>query len=238
MAADIVPIENTDALKSESLAWPERARALAVTDAESYAKAAELIKGIKALAKHIEEKTADNISRWFKGHRAAVAEKAEMLAPLTEAEFIIKTRFRAYDDAQEKIRVEAQRVADAIALKVEQDRVLAEAAAMEREAAATGDTQLQADAEALISAPVYVAPVQVAKATPVISGISYVTTHSARVVDKLKLVQFVAANPQFIGLVDANQVALNQQARSLKTAMRIPGVVVEEKRDVRAGAGR
>ena len=91
MAADIVPIENTDALKSESLAWPERARALAVTDAESYARAAELIKGIKALAKHIEEKTADNISRWFKGHCAAVAEKAEMLAPLTEAEFIIKT---------------------------------------------------------------------------------------------------------------------------------------------------
>ena len=109
---------------------------------------------------------------------------------------------------------------------------------MEREAAATGDTQLRADAEALIAEPVYVAPVQVEKATPVVSGISYRTTYSARVTDKAKLVAFVAANPSFLNLVQADSVALNALARSLKTGMQIPGVVVDEKRVVAAGVGR
>ena len=227
-----------DIVRAEAMDWPTKARALVVSDAPSYTGAAALLQGIKALRKQIADVFDPHITRAHQAHKALVKEKADAEAPLTEAETTIKGRLKTYDDAQEKIRAEAQRVADAAALKVEQDKVLAQAAAMEIEAAATGDTQLQADAEALISQPVYIAPAQVAKATPVISGISYATTYSARVVDKLKLIQFVAANPQFVGLVDANQVALNQQARSLKTAMQIPGVVVDEKRDVRAGVGR
>jgi actin-related protein len=227
-----------DVVRAEALDWPSKARALAIIDVPSYNGAGQLLIGIKSLRKQIGEVFDKHISAAFQAHKGLVKEKADAEAPLTEAELIIKRGLVAYDTAQEQIRqAEARRLQDE-ARKVEEARRLEEAAAMEREAAATGDTQLQADAEALISAPVYVAPAQVEKATPVISGISYRTTYSARVVDKLKLVQFVAANPQFLGLVAADMVALNGQARSLKMAMQIPGVVVDEKRDVTAGAGR
>ena len=225
-------------VKAEALDWPGKARALVIVDVPSYNGAADLIKGIKALAKQIDDVCDPNIARWHSGHKAAVAEKAELKAPLTEAEGIIKRGLVAYDAEQEKIRQEEQRRQQEEARKQEEARRLEEAAAMEREAAATGDAQLQADAEALIAAPVYVAPPLVEKTTPKVSGISYRTAYSARVTDKAKLVAFVAAHPQFLGLVDANMVALNGQARSLKLAMQIPGVVVDEKRDVAAGTGR
>jgi hypothetical protein len=234
MPADI----QIEQVKHEALDWPAKARSLAVVDTPSYHGAGELLKGIKSLAKQIDEVCDPNIARWHAGHKAAVAEKADLKAPLAEAEGIIKRGLVAYDAAQEQIRQAEQRRLQDEARQVEEQRRIEEAAAMESEAKATGDAQLQAEAEALIAAPVYVAPVQVEKATPVISGISYRTTYSARVVDKLKLVQFVAANPQFLGLVAADMVALNGQARSLKMAMQIPGVVVDEKRDVTAGAGR
>jgi chemotaxis protein histidine kinase CheA len=234
MVADI----QIEEVRTAALDWPGKARALTIIDVPSYNGAAALLQGIKALRKQITEVFSPHVKRAHEAHKALVKEQADAEAPLTDAESIIKRGLVAYDAAQEQIRQAEQRRLQDEARQVEEQRRIEEAAAMESEAKATGDAQLQAEAEALIAAPVYVAPVQVEKATPVISGISYRTTYSARVVDKLKLVQFVAANPQFLGLVAADMVALNGQARSLKMAMQIPGVVVDEKRDVTAGAGR
>jgi len=227
-----------DVVRAEALTWPEQARAVAIVDAPSYGGAAALLQGIKALRKQIADVFSPHVKRAHEAHKALVKEQADAEAPLTEAELIIKRGLVAYDSEQERLRQIEQRRLQDEARKVEEARRLEEAAAMEREAVATGDTQLQADAEALIAEPVYVAPCQVEKATPKVNGLSFRTTYSARVVDKLKLVQWVAANPQFLGLVSADMVALNGQARSLKMAMQIPGVVVDEKRDVAARAGR
>jgi hypothetical protein len=77
--------------------------------------------------------------------------------------------------------------------------------------------------------------VAVAPAVPKVGGISYRDTYSAKVTDLIALVKFVAANPTHVGLLKANEVALNAQARSLKAQMRIPGVEVVKTRDVAAG---
>ena len=227
-----------DVVRAEALTWPEQARALAIVDAPSYNGAAGLLKAIKALRAKIAETFQPHVKRAHEAHTALVKEQADAEAPLTEAELIIKRGLVTYDQEQERLRQIEQRRLEDIARKSEEARRLEEAAAMEKEAAATGDTALRAEAEALIAEPVYVAPIQVEKATPAVKGISYRTTYSARVTNKRLLIQFVADNPQFENLLDANMVALNGQARSLKLAMQIPGVVVDEKRDIAAGSGR
>lgn len=226
----------TREIQNEALAWPEQARAAMVTDAESYQRAASLLLGIKALRKKIAETFDPNIKRWVEGHRAALREKADAEAPLTEAEWIIKGTLVAFDHEQDRRRREAQRIADEEARRREEDERVERAAQLEAEAHEYGDAACLAEAEALINTPPPVmAAAPVAKATPKVAGISYRTTYSAQVTDLMALVRFVAANPSHAALLSPNMVALNGQARSLKMAMRIPGVTVNETRDIAAG---
>jgi hypothetical protein len=120
-------------------------------------------------------------------------------------------------------RAEATRVA-------EEQRKANEAAAAERRRLEeqARDAQAKGDEETasalVVAAEVMVAPVVTKTYTTKGTGTSSRSTWSAEVTNLLELVQYVAANPQFIGLLQANQVALNGQAKSLKAAMQIPGV--------------
>jgi hypothetical protein len=76
--------------------------------------------------------------------------------------------------------------------------------------------------------PVFVPPVQVQRAMA--AGISFATTWSAEVTSLAELVQAVARGEQPITLLQANMVALNGMARSLRGAMKIPGVKAVPKR--------
>lgn len=241
----MTPIESTvlefpaqaSEVKADALTWPERARALRITDGESYTRASELLLAIKALRKRAGEVHDPNIKRWLDGHRAALRDKADVEAPLTEAERVVKDAMVAYDREQDRLQREAQRKADEEARQREEQDRLERAAAMEREGNAFGDTALVAEAEALISEPapiVQAAPV--AKATPKVAGITYRTTYSAQVTDVVALIRFVAANPSHAALLTPNLTALNAQARSLRTALQIPGVRVIETKDVAAGS--
>lgn len=225
--------------KAEARTWPERARAAVIRSVESYTAAAELLQGMKALRKRIAETFDPHIKRAFESHRALTREKADAEAPLAEAERIVKDAMVAWDTEQERIRIEAQRKADEEARQREEQERLDRAAAMEREGNEFGDDAMVKEANALINepAPVVVAA-PVAKATPKVSGITYRTTYSARVTDVMALVRFVAANPSHVALLTPNLTALNAQARSLKTALRIPGVQVIETKDVAAGVSR
>jgi len=216
---------------TEALTWPDRANALAIRSAETYGAAAELLKAIKALRQKIADTFGPHVKRAFDAHRALVAEQRSAEEPLTLAERTIKDKLGAYDQAQERIRRDEQARLEALARQQAEERQLADALAAE----AAGDT---VEAEAIINEAPAPVVVQVEKAVPKVAGISYRTTYSARVTDKHALIAFVAANPQFENLIDPNMPALNGQARSLKMAMQIPGVVVDEKRDIAAGAGR
>lgn len=225
-------------VRERALTWPEQARRAVVRDGETYSAAAELLKGIKALRQEIADTFDPHIRRMHDAHKALLKEKAEAETPLTEAERIIKDALVAFDREQERQRLETQRRLEAEARAQAEADALAKAAAMEREGQAYGDGALVDDAAALLedvlTAPAPAVPL-VQKATPVVAGIAHRSTWSAEVVDLLALVRYVAANPQYLGLVLPNQPALNQQARSLKGAMRIPGVRPAERRDVAAG---
>ena len=221
---------------TEALSWPQQATAVQIVTPDHYLGASELLKGIKALRNRIVETFGPHCKRAFEAHKALVAEQKAAEEPLTQAERIIKDKMLAYDRQQEAIRAEAQRKAQEQARKDEEARRLVEAAAMEREATATGDAALQAEAEALLAEPIEAPAVLVEKATPQVSGVSYRETYSAAVTDLHKLVQYVAGHPEYANLLLPNGPALNSLARSLKQALKLPGVQVVVKRDIAAGA--
>lgn len=220
---------------AQALTWPERARAIQIVDDPSYKGAADALKGIKALRAEADATFDPIIADAHKAHRTAIEQKRKVDQPLTEAEGIIKRAMVAFDDEQERLRREEQRRLEEEARRREEDERLALAAQLEREGNEVGDEAMVAEAHELIEAPIQPAPVAtVQKATPKVDGIAYRSTWSARVTSLLELVRFVAANPSHLALIQANQPALNGQARSLRGALRIPGVRAVETRDVAA----
>lgn len=227
----MTPLElvvNGERVTQRALSMPEQARAVRITDPASYERACDFLKGVKALREEISETFDPHIKRAYEAHRALCAEKKDAEAPLAEAERIVKNGLVAYDQAQERIRREEQRRLEDQARREEEDRRLAEAETL----AACGAPEM---ADALLSEPIDTPVVAVAPTTPKVTGISYRENWSARITDLHALVKFVAANPSHIGLLKANEPALNAQARSLKGQMRIPGVQAFATRDVAAG---
>lgn len=71
-------------------------------------------------------------------------------------------------------------------------------------------------------------------AAPVVPGTSVAQTFKARCIDKVKFIQFVAANPMYAELLDVNESGLNAQARSLKTNLRMDGIEVYPDQSIRS----
>ncbi len=209
---------------------------------ETYELAADELKAIKSKAKKLED---DRTSITGPINKALKAVNDLFRAPsdyLAQAEKIIKGKMIAYTTEQERIAAEARRAAEA-AIKAEQERIAREVAEKEAAAAAeaakllaqgneekAAEVQAQAAIEAAslsTTAAVMTAPA-VAEPVAKVSGVSMRTVWKAEVTDKMALIAFVAANPQFANLLDANTSALNQMAKAMKDAMQIGGVRVYE----------
>lgn len=212
---------------TEALAWPDQARALTVTDVDTYARGCALLLGIKDLRKKIAETFDPHVRRAHEAHKALVKEKSDAEAPLTEAERILKGALTAYDQEQERIRREEQRKKDEEA-RIEAERMaLEQAAALELEGHATGDETLVAEAHAIIAAPIApvpMAPVQ--KLTPKVAGISMRKTWAFRIVNPTLV-------PNQYRVID--EAKIRGVVRSLGPASNIPGVEVYEETTVAAG---
>jgi hypothetical protein len=223
-ASEAVLAPDVERVTSQSLAWPARARQLVITDPDTYETAAITLKDIKALRAEVDATFDPIVKAAHLAHRTACDQKKRAEAPLLEAETVIKGAMVRWDDEQARIARARQREAEeAERRRIEEDRITL-AAHMESEGKAFGDDALVAEAEELINQPIVPIVPVVPKATPVVSGQHFSVTWSASVVNLLELVTFVAKNPQFLGLLSANQTALNGQARSLKEHLAIPGV--------------
>lgn len=105
----------------------------------------------------------------------------------------------------------------------------AKAATLEARAAGLAEAaEARQDALADIAANVQAAPVVVPVAQPQAKGISTRSKWRAELRDKASLVRFIAANPQYLNLLDFNQSAANQMATALKENLRIDGLAVIE----------
>lgn len=203
-------------LEARAVSWPDRAQALAVVDAATCEAAGELLRDIKTLREEIAASTDPVIEAAHKAHKAALAQRKQLEAPLVQAEGTIKGRLAAYVTEQERLRriVEAQAAAEA--RRIEEDRRLVEAEAL----AAAGEA---AEAEAVLDAPMPAPPPPRAR-VPKVEGVATREVWSAQVTNLMQLVKAIAAGQAPLALVLPNEPALHGQARSLKAQMQIPGV--------------
>lgn len=222
-------------IAAEAVTWPVKARALRIVSDVAYQAAAQMLLGIKALRSKVDEAHDPNISRWNKGHKDALADKAKDAMPLAEAERILKDGMRAYNDEQDRLRrAEERRLAEE-ARKREEDRRLTEAAALELQGNATSDPELLYEANELITRPASAPVVSIASTTPRVSGIVYRETWKAEVVDLKALVAAAAKEPRWAALLAPNVTAINQMARALKSELKVPGIRVWSEKDIAAG---
>lgn len=222
---EAVLVDQAKDVTALALTWPEKARAVAVVDDSTYGQAAEMLLGVKALRGQVDEAFDGIISKAFAAHREACSQKKKAEGPLVEAEAVLKLAMGTYTTAQERKRLEEVRRRQEEERRSEETRRIEEAAAKEREAKASGDEELLAEAHELIEAPIITAPVYV---PPVVkaAGISTRENWSASVTNIRLLIAFVAAHPEHTNLLQSNTTALNSLARAMKANLKIPGVAV------------
>jgi len=230
---NMIQIARPDAseLVRENLPLVERAKALVIDSAESHGVALNTIKACRAVEKELTDRFEKPRKDLDTAKKSLLATRDGMVGPFAEARSIVSRKADDYE-AAERRRAEAEaRAAEAEARRIEaanraaeQERALA--AALEAEQAGDGQqaADLLAEAEEVESAPVFVPVVAPRAQIATVAGVSTQTRYSAEVVDMGMLVAHVATHPDMLNLLEPDMPALNSLARSLRDAMRIPGV--------------
>lgn len=207
----------------------DEARSLEIVNQESYDLAAVRLRACVSLRIEIVDHHRDMKAKAFEAHRAVCAAEKKLLDPVAAAEAIYKQRIGAYETEQKRIEAEARRRAD------EEARAQAE---RDREAEIEAAEQAGADAEevqALIAEPL---PVVVREPPPQTfqraAGISTAGVWKGEVFSMAALVRAIARGEASIGLIAADQSAINAQARATRGTLQIPGIRFYNEAAVRA----
>jgi hypothetical protein len=206
-----------------------RAKSLTIKTPEQYVQACE---DKLALDDMIANRHANHdpvCAKAHEAHKAAVAARSADIAPLEAAKTIYECAINGWRREQERIANEQARLA-----REEQERI----ALLDREneiEAAEADSATVEEVAAIIDRPVYVPPAiarPAATMVPKVPGIRKKPDNWKAILDpadagaKLKLIKYVAANPQFQHLLILDSQAANQLAKALKLTMALPGVKV------------
>lgn len=168
-----------------------------------------------------EQKRLEEIARKerIRLEQEALARQQELDRKAREAE-----QLRQQVLAAEQKALAAAAAGDAVA----EEKAAAEALHAQQEQA-RANAEAQAAQESLFSAQSIAAVVSapaVISHVPKVHGVSTSAPWTAEVTDKLALIRFVAANPQYVEFLDVNMVPIRQQAKSLKEHCKIDGVRV------------
>ena len=208
----------TKALDSKVTTSLDYAKSLQITNDTICQEAIDYEHGLSALIKEIEATFGPHKDAAHKTWKGLVAEEKRHVDPVEEAKRLIKSKRITYDTEQTRIR------------KAEEARLQAEARRMAEEAALRDALAAEAEgrpeeAEAIISEPVSVPIVTIAKTTPSAGvGGAIREVWSAEVYDLHALVAAIVEGKASIGLIEPCMTALNGIARSLKSNMRVAGV--------------
>ena len=227
--AKIIDINPGQKEAQRALTVKEQATELKITDAPSYEKAKELLLTIKDLRKEIESTFRPIIEKAHAAHKEAIGQQRKVETPLVEAENIIKpliSKFLAEEERKRKAEEDRLRkIAEAEA----EDRRLAEALQAE------ADGNSEEAAAILDEEPAYIPPPIVPRTVSTGGGIAMRENWLCRVENLMALVKAVAEGKAPLAAVNANVVFLGQQARSLRSEMQYPGVVVYSEKSIAAG---
>lgn len=211
-----------------ALPIPEQAKALVIRDDASLRNGNEILLTIKDLRKKIADTFGPICSAAFAAHKTAVKAQKDAEAPLVEAEAIIKPAIARYmAEAERKRREEEERIRKEMERQAEEEAL---SAAIEAEAEGASPEEVQA----IVETPVFI-PQPIAPPLPKLEGVSIRKVVKFRVADVNALIQGVARGQVPREAVIPNDVFLGQQARSLRTSLRYPGVEVWEEDSVAAG---
>jgi Sec-independent protein translocase protein TatA len=205
----------TNEVETKALSIVDQAKAVKVVDVESYKFAGELWKGIGDMIKEVKATFDPICEAANKAHKAATTKRASFLDPLESVYKNVKRLMSDYDAEQERLRrAEEARLRD-IERKAEEERRLQEAITLEE----SGQKEV---AEAVMEAPVYVAPVVIPKVTPKMEGGPVFRT----------IWKFRVVNPNIIPrqYLKIDEVAIGGVVRSLKNQANIPGIEIYEER--------
>lgn len=140
-----------------------------------------------------------------------------LTSPIVAVQNHVWTLALQWERAQRAREEEARRLATEQARQAEEARRKKEAEAARK----AGDEGL---AKEITSAPIEVAVFEVKSAVPTSTAVGRQKVWQAEVLDFQQLLNHVAAHPEYINLVQPNQVALNELARAQHEALKIPGV--------------
>ncbi len=203
----VVPEQN-----AKGLAAIEQAKAFTITTQDEAAFVDNFCVNLKALEKEVDIAYDEHIDAAHKAHKSLVAKKKVYAEPITEARRIAKGKLIAWDDQQKAIAVIEDARLRAEAKSRAEDEALARAA----RAAEFGDDKT---ADAIISAPVVVAPVAAYVAPKTATVLQ--TRWKARVVNP-------AMVPDEYWVIDEQKIGA--VARATKGALTIPGVEIFSER--------
>lgn len=200
----------------------QQAKSLTITTQEDYKAAADALSEIKKRAKQVKDYWQKPKADAAAAHKTICDKEKEMLAPLNEAEKIIKNTMVVYHAALE----EARRKAEEEAKKRKQeevDRLLSESMTAEQ----NGDTVSAATTMAMAQM-IDDMPSSVVLDNPKASGTSVRKTWKAKIVDP----KIVPAYVNDIEVRTINMSALNQLARMTSGTLSVPGVEFYEESSI------
>lgn len=217
-----VAVPDVTTVEQTALDLVGQCRALKVSTAESYTRAAKLLQAIKQMRNEEVNTIFDPIiASAHAAHKTALAGKKKIDEPLANAELYLRCQVTAYTQEQERIRraeearlqEEARKDAEATAKQAAEDEQVR--AALEAEQ--SGDTKA---AEQIISAPVqaqpvFVPPVVVPRTVPTVAGLSTRKVWKFRVVDETKI-------PREFLMVDESK--LRKFAGAMQEQAKVEGV--------------
>ena len=207
-----------DKLEQVALTWPERAEALEITDQVTYDLGVHQLGVVTAFEKTIIDHHKPIKDTQYKAWKTACSQENKLLEPVQKAKQILRRAIAAWDEEQERLRLEEERLAVALALKEEE----ALRQAMAKQAAELGASE--ETVEEIKATPLPIPRPVVAPTFQRAAGISTRVTYRAEVVDIRALCRAVAEGKVSAEMVMPNQSALNKRASAEKETMNIPGV--------------
>lgn len=191
-------------LKTQATSLAIRAHQVTAITPASYVDTIELGRAIRAIVDGINAKDAPNIAKAHALHKELIKARDEKVAPLEIAYSYLKTLIGTYDQEQERLRREQERIAQEALRKQQEDEAVREAERLQ----ASGDSL---GAEAVISQ----AAASPAPAVVIPSNVPKVFGKSSREVWRWRLRDKTKFRPEYM---QPDELAVSQVVRALKKA--------------------
>jgi len=206
---NVITIPDTSALDAENNPLVASAKAMEISNKEQHGIALLIFDKLAKREKECTKFFSDLKEPINKARQALLDKEHAVLDPLKEAKAIVSRKAAAWTIEQERLAKEQEAALAAQAQKDSEDRLLAEAELLQAEGS-------KEQAEDLLNQPQERTIVKVEAEVATVKGIGTTTRWHAVVLDKMKLIQFVAKNPAWIHLLDANLPTLNRLAQAQK----------------------